>query len=202
MDSRERLAVRVNDELVLDAGVCETVEGPGGPTRLVRPGGTTLFHQVIAYLKAKPDPRGRLPGTAMGREGVAAAGVALRWGSYLAVLADRGKPLWRAVREPSVSRLSDDEMNGRRSRLPGRSFVAWSSREDLQRLHVLRFVPPRRSRWAGVEAPISAPPAPLADLLVGPGRGYGWPWIWSVPLLAPIFEAPRAPAGARFATSY
>jgi hypothetical protein len=110
MGSLERLAVRVNDELVLDAGVCETFEGPGGPMRLVRPARTTLFHQLIAYLKAKPDPRGRLPGTALDREGVAAAAMTLRWGSYLAVLADRGKPLWRAVREPCVSRVSDDEM--------------------------------------------------------------------------------------------
>ena len=110
MGSLERLGVRVNDELVLDAGVCETVEGPSGPTRVVRPAATTLFHQVVAYLKAKPPPRGRLPGTALGREGVAAAAVALRWGSYLAVLAERGKPLWRAVRDPSLSRISDDEM--------------------------------------------------------------------------------------------
>lgn len=110
MGSSGRLAVRVNDELVLDAGVWETVEGPSGPARVVRPARTTLFHQVIAYLKAKPDPRGRPPGTAMGREAVAAAAVALRWGSYLAVLADRGKPLWRAVRDASVSRISDDEM--------------------------------------------------------------------------------------------
>jgi hypothetical protein len=110
MGSLERLAVRVNDELVLDAGSLETVEGPSGPTRVVRPAPTTLFHQVIAYLKAKPPPRGRLAGTALGQEGVAAAAVALRWGSYLAVLADRGKPLWRAVRDPSLSRISDDEM--------------------------------------------------------------------------------------------
>jgi len=30
----------------------------------------------------------------VGREGVAAAALALRWGNYLAVLLDRDKPVW------------------------------------------------------------------------------------------------------------
>ncbi len=52
----ERLRVRVNDELVLDAGTSEEVAGPDGAERLIRPPETTLFHQVLAYLQAKPDP--------------------------------------------------------------------------------------------------------------------------------------------------
>ena len=31
MSLRDRLQVRVNDELVLDAGTCEEVSGPHGP---------------------------------------------------------------------------------------------------------------------------------------------------------------------------
>ena len=41
---------------------------------------------------------------------VAATAVCLRWGSYLAVLADRDRPLWPRAREANVSRIADDEM--------------------------------------------------------------------------------------------
>jgi hypothetical protein len=110
MDTAERLLVRVNDELVLDAGEFKIVEGPRGHERIIQPARTTLFHQVLEYLKAKPAPRERPSGTFIGREGVAAAAVTLRWGSYLAVIADRSKPVWREVRSLETSRISDDEM--------------------------------------------------------------------------------------------
>ena len=73
MGAREQLRVRVNDELVLDAGTCEEVSGPQGPERILHPPKTTLFHQVLAYLKAKPEPPKRPFGSMAGREGVAAA---------------------------------------------------------------------------------------------------------------------------------
>ena len=42
--------MRVNDELVLDAGECETVIGQdGGLERIIRPARTTLFEQVLPY---------------------------------------------------------------------------------------------------------------------------------------------------------
>jgi len=87
-----RVQVRVNDEIVLDAGRGEGVTGPNGAAWVIRPPETTFFHQVLAYLRTKPDPATRPSGSAAGREGVAAAGVVLRWGSYLAVLLDRDKP--------------------------------------------------------------------------------------------------------------
>jgi len=65
---------------------------------------------VLAYLRAKPDPPQRPSGSMVGREGVAAAALALRWGSYLAVLLDHDKPLWPAVHLPETSRISDGEM--------------------------------------------------------------------------------------------
>ncbi len=110
MTARGPLRVRVNDELVLDAGICEDVSGPHGPERLIRPPETTLFHQVLAYLQAKPDPPRRPSGSMVGREGVAAAALALRWGSYLAVLLDRDKPVWPEVHSAGTSRISDEEM--------------------------------------------------------------------------------------------
>ena len=36
--------------------------------------------------------------------------MALRWGSYLAVLADRAKPVWSETRLPTTSRIADSEM--------------------------------------------------------------------------------------------
>jgi len=104
------LQVNVNDELVLDAGICEEIAEPKGLGYLIRPPKTTLFHQVLAYLDQKPDPDKPPPGRMVGREGVAAAAICLRWGSYLAVLLDNGKPLWSEVRSPKVSRISDEEM--------------------------------------------------------------------------------------------
>lgn len=110
MSAPEQLRVHVSDDLVLDAGECRIVEGTDGLERIVQPPRTTLFRQLINYLKAKPHPRERPPGTFISREGVTAAAVTLRWGSYLAVLADRNKPVWREVRSPETSRISDNEM--------------------------------------------------------------------------------------------
>ena len=110
MTTRDRLQVRVNDELVLDAGTCEWVQGPHGPEWLIQPPATTLFHQVFNYLRAKADPPKRPSGSTVGREGVAAAALVLRWGSYLAVLLDRDKPLWSEVHSAGTSRICDDEM--------------------------------------------------------------------------------------------
>jgi hypothetical protein len=106
----DRLQVRVNDELVLDAGTYEEIAGAGGHEWLIHPPETTLFHQLLAYLQTKPDPPEHRSGTMIGREGVAAAAVVLRWGSYLAVLLDRDKPIWSAVHSAETSRISDDEM--------------------------------------------------------------------------------------------
>jgi hypothetical protein len=105
-----RIDVRVNDELVLDAGLCDEIPCAQGMERLVRLPRATLFHQVLAYLRAKPDPPRGLSGSMVGREGIAAAALTLRWGSYLAVLLDRKKPIWPEVSSPSTSRISDDEM--------------------------------------------------------------------------------------------
>jgi hypothetical protein len=71
---------------------------------------TTLFNQVLAYLREKPDPPKRPSGSMVGREGIAAAAVTLRWGSYLSVLLDHDRPVWPGVHSPSTSRISDEEM--------------------------------------------------------------------------------------------
>ena len=65
---------------------------------------------MLAYQRAKPDSLERSSDSIVGYEGVAAAALILRWGSYLAVLVDRDKPLWPAVRSVATSRISDEEM--------------------------------------------------------------------------------------------
>ena len=110
MSGPTHLQVRVNLELVLDAGRCEVVTGPFGPERVIHPPRTTLFHQVLSWLREQPDPPKTPSGSLVGREGVAAAALTLRWGSYLAVLLDQDKPVWPQVSMPRVSRISDQEM--------------------------------------------------------------------------------------------
>jgi hypothetical protein len=104
------LSVRVNDDLMLNAGTCEEVAGPQGPELLIRPPRTTLFRQVLAYLREIPDQTPRLSGSTSDREGTAACAITLRWGSFLAVLVDREKSVWSGVKSATTSRISDEEM--------------------------------------------------------------------------------------------
>lgn len=106
------LLVRVNDELTLDAGTWETSSGPHGEEFVIRPPERTLFRQVFDFLTEKPDPPLLSAGSVIGREGVAAAALTLRWGSYLAVLADRDKPVWPVARcrNAQTTRIADQEM--------------------------------------------------------------------------------------------
>ncbi len=62
MGVREQLRVRVNDDLVFDAGTCEEVSGPDGPERLTGPPETTLFHQVAAPGSPRGERSGGAPG--------------------------------------------------------------------------------------------------------------------------------------------
>src|SRR5512147_288536 len=110
MNMTGKLMVRVNDELVLDAGTLETTHSADGSARIIHPPMTPLFRQLLAYLLEKPDPAKRPSGSMVGREGVAAAALALRWGSYLSVLLDGDKPLWSEVDARGTSRISDSEM--------------------------------------------------------------------------------------------
>jgi hypothetical protein len=101
------LRVRVNDELVLDAG---TTEELSGSELVVHPPKETLFRQVLDYLRARSDPPSPPKGSTIENEGAAAAAVVLRWGSYFAVLADSAKPVWVEARSPGTSRVCNLEM--------------------------------------------------------------------------------------------
>jgi hypothetical protein len=107
--SRTQLTVRVTDDLVLDAGSWETIEGDN-PQRVVYPPTTTIFDQLIDYLEQRPISG--YPGIRIGHEAIAATAVCIRWGSYFAVLADRDKLLTKPCgRDDAVAgRIADDEM--------------------------------------------------------------------------------------------
>jgi len=105
-----KLLVRVNDELTMDAGRWFEVRDEGGRIwREVEPPERTLFEQLMDYLEELP-PEPRYTGLRLADEAAAATALCLRWGTYLAVLADREKPLWEGARQEGVSRISDEEM--------------------------------------------------------------------------------------------
>jgi hypothetical protein len=104
-----KLRVWINNDFFLDAGDYETVVGAQGPEQRIHPPKITLFEQVLAYLKSAPDPGGIICPTRR-QEGVAAAAVTLRWGSYLAVLLDRDKPKWNIRESHNTSHVSNEEM--------------------------------------------------------------------------------------------
>ena len=104
-----KLRVWVNNDFFLDAGDYETVVGLQGPEQIIHPPKITLFEQVFAYLKSAPDP-GEATCPTRRQEGVAAAAVTLRWGSYLAVLLDRDKPKWNIPDSHNTEHISNGEM--------------------------------------------------------------------------------------------
>lgn len=106
----ESLKVVVNNDLVLDAGWWEEIERPF-PQRLVHPPVLTMFDQVLGYLEqVAQDLPDAYYGFSLSDEAIAATAVCLRWGSYLAVLLDRAKPVCAGVKDPTHSRISDSEM--------------------------------------------------------------------------------------------
>ncbi|HPQ70640.1 MAG TPA: hypothetical protein PKW95_16060 [bacterium] len=110
MTDGDNLYVRVNDDLVLDAGSYEILQMPHGLERVIHAPTTTMFHQLLDYLKTKPDSSKRPACNAASSEGEAATALVLRWGSYLSVLLDHDKPLWSEATSEETSRISNEEM--------------------------------------------------------------------------------------------
>lgn len=100
------LRVRAIDDLTLDAGVVETLDASEW---VIHPPKVTLFHQLLDYLRAKSDAPTPSRPLSVEDEGIAALAVALRWGSYFAVLVDEAKPIWHEAR-PGTSRIANSEM--------------------------------------------------------------------------------------------
>ncbi|MCX6029884.1 MAG: hypothetical protein NT169_11370 [Chloroflexi bacterium] len=72
------LKVHVNEELTLDAGWCEEVQQDDGTIRRqIHPPRTTMFEQLLDYLKSLP-PSVDPPGIRLGQEAVVATALCLR----------------------------------------------------------------------------------------------------------------------------
>lgn len=131
----ERLKVVANEDLTLDAGLWEEANS-ANRHRIVHPPMPTMFEQVVSYLEhvadSEPD---RNEGLSIGREAVAATAVCLRWGSYLAVLLDRSKPICAEVQDPDHSRIANTEM----ARINIETSAALAQWIDLMRCDYWRY---------------------------------------------------------------
>ncbi len=134
---RGQLKVVAKQSLTLYAGWWEEVENDGAVTRIVHPSPShhTLFHQVVAYLDAHSLWNQPHSPPAPYQEALAATAVCLRWGSYLAVLADRHKPLDPRVKDEAISHLSDGEMR----RINVEASAALAEWIGLRRQDALRY---------------------------------------------------------------
>jgi hypothetical protein len=164
------LRIRVNDELVLDAG---TVEDIGVAESVIHPPKDTLLGQVLDYLRSKPDPPCAPTTVSVQNEGAAAAAIVLRWGSYLAVLADTAKPIWSEARLPRTSRVSDAEM----ARINIEASAALAEWIDIARVDPIAYkklvaralaylpLPKTRSRRVGADFAMLALPSVAAKIV-------------------------------------
>jgi hypothetical protein len=85
-----------------------TEDQKGQPVARITPPATPMFQQVVAYLEAKPVPRGG--GARRADEVRFAVAVCLRWGSYFAVPADSARPPSPNINNEQVSQFDDTEM--------------------------------------------------------------------------------------------
>lgn len=112
-----------------------SVERSTGGAQLL-PASPPLFDQLVAMLERTPVKRARLP--TLKQEARAAVAVCLRWGTYLALLADGRRPLAPSVERPGVSRVTDREM-ARINIEASANLTRWLrlAHEDRARYHAL-----------------------------------------------------------------
>jgi hypothetical protein len=98
------LSVHVSGALTLDAGACDARKDAG----TILPPSVTMFDQLSDWLsrQSAPEPAPFSSETI----GIGATALCLRWGSYLAVLLDRDKPLDPRIASPEISMVADSEM--------------------------------------------------------------------------------------------
>jgi hypothetical protein len=150
------LTINVNDRCAIDAGYWqECAEEDQMPYRLVSPPQTTMYRQVLSYLEEatrdeKVPPKSELH---FGEVAIATVALCIRWGSYLAVLANRDMPQWPATFDPEVSCIGEGEM----ARINIEASAALSGWLDLMRADQPHF---RKL----VKAAVQLLPFPIAQL--------------------------------------
>jgi hypothetical protein len=97
------LDVDVSESLTLRAGLVSKIND----RLLIAPPGQSMFDQLCDWLDQHPLPT---VGFNYWVLGIGATALCLRWGTYLAVLMDRTKPIDPRAREPMTSMISDQEM--------------------------------------------------------------------------------------------
>ena len=135
MSERHAITVSVSDDLTMDAGWWEErQDGDTGSKRIVHPPQVTMFDQLLNYLSAIAEQvEGAAP--TLAEEAIAATAVCIRWGSYVAVLADGDKPLMNNIDDECLSRISDSEM----TRINVEASSALEHWIELLRGHVQRY---------------------------------------------------------------
>jgi hypothetical protein len=156
MPEQRSLTVNVSARFTIDAGSWqERVEEDQAPYRLVSPPRATMYRQVLSYLEEatrgqKVPPKSQVH---FGEVAIATVALCIRWGSYFAVLANRGLPQWAAAFDPEVSCIGDAEM----ARINIEASAALSDWIDLMRADQPRF---RKL----VKAAVQLLPFPIAQL--------------------------------------
>jgi hypothetical protein len=91
----------MKDDCVLDAASwLEIVDEDQRPVMRITPPAVPMFRQVVAHLETKPSPADGY--VRLADEARVTVAVCLRWGTYLAVLADALRPLPPDAREESA----------------------------------------------------------------------------------------------------
>jgi hypothetical protein len=156
MPEQRSLTVNVSARFTIDAGSWQgRVEEDQAPYRLVSPPRATMYRQVLSYLEEatrgqKVPPKSQVH---FGEVAIATVALCIRWGSYFAVLANRGLPQWAAAFDSEVSCIGDAEM----ARINIEASAALSDWIDLMRADQPRF---RKL----VKAAVQLLPFPIAQL--------------------------------------
>jgi hypothetical protein len=138
MPEQHSLTINVNDRFTIDAGYWqERVEEDQTPYRLVSPPQTTMYRQILSYLEETTRDEKSLPKSQLhfGEVAIATVAICIRWGSYFAVLTNRGLPQWTAAFDPDVSCIGDGEM----ARINIEASASLASWIDLMRADQQRF---------------------------------------------------------------
>jgi hypothetical protein len=138
MPEQHSLTVNVNDRFTIDAGYWhECAEEDQRPYRLVSSPRITMYQQSLSYLEEatrgqKVPPKSQVH---FGEVAIATVAVCIRWGSYLAAIANHDLPQWTVAYDPEVSCISDGEM----ARINIEASAALSDWIDLMRADQRHF---------------------------------------------------------------
>ena len=166
----ESLEVPVLPGMIISAGNVVQIEDEGLARTVILPPNPTMLEQLIPWFKKQPAPAAsvRLDEAAIG---LALARLAIRWGSYFAVIANRAKPTWAHAGEP-VSHFGNQELARMNIEISANlDALYWLSRRSPQEfrhiIHASRLLPsPQASEDVLTCPPIVIPLESGVDALI------------------------------------